>query len=583
MEKTKIQWADATVNFWSGCKKVSEGCKGCYAYRILSGQLKDPKIVIKAGKHKFDEALTWEEPKRIFTCSMSDFFIEEADDWREEAWDVIRKTPHHNWLILTKRPERIKKCLPKDWGEGWDNVWLGVSVETQKYMNRAYLLAEIPAKVRFISAEPLLEELDFTKVPTILDKFHWCIVGGESGNEKGQYMFRECNEAWIEKIITDLKDSQVKVFVKQMGTHLKKQMGLMDRHGGDIDEWAPKFQIREYPSLNFALPIPLKSIEVSMESKSFLYAEDLLAIEQDEVPMLLPPFLEKGACAALIGASEVGKSLWCLNLAVAICSKQEEVFGFKIDKTYGKAILVSTEDSPIVLKVRLRSILNGEALTTNSMRFILDPKNVKSELVKLLKLEKVDLVVMDTFGDFFRGNINDSIAIREFLEPFKAIAAEYGCVILFLHHIGKGKENNASPSKNDSLGSQGLESTCRTMLGLNKKANGMRELSILKANNTLDKFKENKIELELLEKGGFKATGITKPHLPNKSAAEITAETIQMVKEMYKVEKSLKKTSDALKEKGIYFDKNKVGLIIKMNPSVQSPSKNDDGQVKKAA
>jgi RecA-family ATPase len=190
---------------------------------------------------------------------------------------------------------------------------------------------------------------------------------------------------------------------------------------------------------------------------------------------------------------------------------------------------------------------------------------------------------MDTFGDFFRGNINDSIAIREFLEPYKTIAAEYGCVILFLHHIAKGKENNASPSKNDSLGSQGLESSCRTMLGLSKRANGKRELSILKANNTLDKFTEDNIELELLEKGGFIATGKIKPQMPNKSAAEITAETIQMVKEVYKVEKSLKKTSDALKEKEIYFDKNKVGLIIKMNPSVQTPGKKDDGQAKKAA
>jgi protein gp37 len=154
MVNTNIQWAESTVNFWVGCKKISEGCKFCYMYRILEGNKKDPSNIWRTSDSTFYNTLYWKEPTRIFTNSMSDFFIEEADEWRDDAWDVIRRTPQHIWMILTKRPERIKECLPEDWGEGWDNVWLGVTVENQKCFQKAKLLSEIPATIRFISAEP---------------------------------------------------------------------------------------------------------------------------------------------------------------------------------------------------------------------------------------------------------------------------------------------------------------------------------------------------------------------------------------------------------------------------------------------
>jgi len=118
MKQTNIQWTDSTVNFWTGCKKVSEGCKYCYMYRIKDRQGKIGSFVKRVSDYSFYEPLSWEEPMLIFTCSMSDFFIEEADPWRKDAWDVIRKTPQHKWQILTKRPERIKDCLPDDWGNG---------------------------------------------------------------------------------------------------------------------------------------------------------------------------------------------------------------------------------------------------------------------------------------------------------------------------------------------------------------------------------------------------------------------------------------------------------------------------------
>ena len=250
MKQSKIQWTDFTANFWMGCNKVSPGCKYCYMERIMGS--KSAKNIWRTSEATFNKALRLENPSLIFTCSMSDFFIKEADGWREDAWDVIRKTPQHTWQILTKRPERIIDCLPADWGEGWKNVWLGTSIENQDYLHRASTLAKVPAHIRFISAEPLIGEIDFTKDEhgqAFLENFHWCIIGGESGDEKGPHIYRECKPEWIEKIIDDLKGTQVKVFVKQMGTYLAKQMQMKDMHGGEFGKFPEHLKIREYPSV----------------------------------------------------------------------------------------------------------------------------------------------------------------------------------------------------------------------------------------------------------------------------------------------------------------------------------------------
>lgn len=253
MKDSSIQWTDATSNFWIGCHKVSAECKYCYMFRQEARYGRDGSIVRKTGKTTFNAALKWKEPKRIFTCSMSDFFIEEADQWRDEAWDIIRKTPHHTWLILTKRPERIKECLPDDWGDGYPNVWLGVTAGVQSSFKRAEELAKIPAKVRFISAEPILEEMDFLVKNDdgvrIIDSFHWVILGGESGNDTGKFRYRPSQIEWYEKAIKDLKtQSDVAVFMKQLGTHLSKELHFKkDRHGGEIENWPKHLQIREFP------------------------------------------------------------------------------------------------------------------------------------------------------------------------------------------------------------------------------------------------------------------------------------------------------------------------------------------------
>jgi protein gp37 len=165
---------------------------------------RDPSIVVRAADPTFmapARARRWQEQRlaieteqrrrmRIFTCSWSDFFHPDADEWREEAWALIAACPQYDWQILTKRPELIADRLPDDWGDGYEHVWLGVSIENRRFVHRADLLRETPAAVRFISAEPLLGPLTRLEsavrpergVPGLdLTDIDWLIVGGESG------------------------------------------------------------------------------------------------------------------------------------------------------------------------------------------------------------------------------------------------------------------------------------------------------------------------------------------------------------------------------------------------------------------
>lgn len=244
-ETSAIQWTQATWNPWHGCKKVSEGCKFCYMYRDKERYGQDPTSVLRS-KTKFNDPLKWKEPKIIFTCSWSDWFIDEADEWRPEAWKIIKSTPHHTYQILTKRPERIADHLPPDWGFGYPNVWLGVSVENQERISRILVLSKIPAVIKFISAEPLLGPLDLP----LDDKIDWIIVGGESGNDKGKYGYRSCNIEWIKEIIEQGRAATLPVFVKQLGTSLAYQQGLKDSHGGDWKEWPEWLRVRQMPVIN---------------------------------------------------------------------------------------------------------------------------------------------------------------------------------------------------------------------------------------------------------------------------------------------------------------------------------------------
>jgi protein gp37 len=253
-QKSEIQWTNATWNPWHGCHKVSDGCKFCYMFRDKERYGQEPNVVLRS-KSTFNDPLKWKEPKLVFTCSWSDWFIEEADEWRDEAWHIIKSTPHLTYQILTKRPENIKDRLPADWGKGYPNVWMGVSIENERNKNRLLTLHENkPSDAvfkTFVSYEPALEHVEFHNDGLMLsyefEGLDWLIVGGESGNENGKYKYRPCELNWIRSIVGQCKDAKVPVFVKQMGTYLAKEMKLKDSHGGDISEFPEDLQIREFP------------------------------------------------------------------------------------------------------------------------------------------------------------------------------------------------------------------------------------------------------------------------------------------------------------------------------------------------
>ena len=221
-EHSHIGWTEGTWNPWYGCTKISPGCKFCYMYREMQRYGRDP-FTVQRSKTTFNAPLKWKEPKMVFTCSWSDFFIEAADAWRPEAWEIIRKTPHLTYQILTKRPELIAERLPADWRAGYLNVWLGTSVETPEYKGRIADLIRIPATTYFVSIEPILEEMNiFGYLTSWRAGRFWVIVGGESGPDGKR---RDCDPKWICSIVDQCREAKVPVFVKQDSGQKSGQQG----------------------------------------------------------------------------------------------------------------------------------------------------------------------------------------------------------------------------------------------------------------------------------------------------------------------------------------------------------------------
>jgi protein gp37 len=212
-------------------------------YRDKDRYGQDPTTVLRS-KTNFNAPIKWKAGKLIFTCSWSDWFIDDADQWRDEAWEVIRKTPQHKYQILTKRPERIKENLPEWFDEIADRVWIGVSVESQDQVERIEYLVDLPC-ITFASFEPLIGEIEWDDNMSKLD---WCIIGGESGNETGKWKYRPMELEWVEKLLNGAKSNKVSCFVKQLGTYQAKYSGLIDRHGRDMDEFNESIRVREFPT-----------------------------------------------------------------------------------------------------------------------------------------------------------------------------------------------------------------------------------------------------------------------------------------------------------------------------------------------
>ncbi len=180
---TNIQWTDETWNPWQGCHPVSTACDNCYMYREMFHYGKDPRQVVLSSKKTFEKPLSLKPGTWVFTCSWSDFFHEAADQWRANAWNIIRNRPDLCFIILTKRPERIAECLPSDWGSGWKNVILGITAEDQWNFNLRWQILElIPAAHYVISHEPNLGLIQYPPNFLSLGNRAWVITGGETGD-----------------------------------------------------------------------------------------------------------------------------------------------------------------------------------------------------------------------------------------------------------------------------------------------------------------------------------------------------------------------------------------------------------------
>lgn len=243
-QTSAIEWTESTWNPWMGCEKVSPGCAHCYMYREQRQYGHDPDVV-RRSKTKFNDPLRWNDPRLVFTCSWSDWFHPAADRWRDEAWAIVRRTPHLTYQILTKRPELVEARLPADWGDGYGNVWLGVSVENSRFTWRAQVLSALPAALRFVSAEPLLGSLfnrEGRRVPLDLNEIDWLIVGGESGPDA-----RRMRLEWALELMHACEVAGTRFFMKQIGSVVARERRSKDRKGVDVGSFPPELRKREMP------------------------------------------------------------------------------------------------------------------------------------------------------------------------------------------------------------------------------------------------------------------------------------------------------------------------------------------------
>ena len=221
-EHSRIEWTSASWNPVTGCDQVSPGCAHCYAktfaerFRGVPGHPYEQGFDLRLWPDRLELPLRWRKPKLIFVNSMSDLFHEQMPiSFLLEIFRAMRETPQHTYQILTKRHQRLLELDPLiDWPE---NVWMGVSVENQKYAHRIDFLRQTGAKVRFLSCEPLLGPLELN-----LRGIHWVIVGGESGPDH-----RPIHPDWVRSIRDQCHRTGVAFFFKQWGGRTPKSGGRM--------------------------------------------------------------------------------------------------------------------------------------------------------------------------------------------------------------------------------------------------------------------------------------------------------------------------------------------------------------------
>ena len=228
---SNIEWTDETWNPVTGCSRVSPGCDNCYMFALyprlhamgVPGYEAAPDIV-QMLPNRLNAPLTWAKPRRVFVNSMSDLFHPQVTfEFITEVFKVMREARQHIFQVLTKRPGLAvgwwEQCGKAEFGEWPKNVWIGTSVENQKYAPRLTVLGRIPADIRFVSAEPLLGPLDLTQWLED-DTLQWVIAGGERGPRA-----RPMEADWARTIRDHSRLAKVKFFFKQWGGRRGKRSG----------------------------------------------------------------------------------------------------------------------------------------------------------------------------------------------------------------------------------------------------------------------------------------------------------------------------------------------------------------------
>jgi protein gp37 len=257
-ETTKIQWCDHTFNPWIGCTKVNEGCKNCYAERAVPTRTFHVRWGPDGARYrtKWDGPPRWNraairdgERRKVFCASLADVFEDRAElvPWQSDLFRLIDRCVNLDWLLLTKRPENIRRMWP---GGRRDHCWLGTSIANQRNLDEfapRLLAARGLAPVLFLSIEPLLAPVDLSRFLSPEPLVDWAIVGGESGPHA-----RPCAVEWVRDITRQCQAAGIAVFVKQLGSdplHLEggRRVTFLDKKGGDPSEWPADLRVRQWP------------------------------------------------------------------------------------------------------------------------------------------------------------------------------------------------------------------------------------------------------------------------------------------------------------------------------------------------
>ena len=304
-------------------------------------------------------------------------------------------------------------------------------------------------------------------------------------------------------------------------------------------------------------------------NSSFKSAFDLYDLETEAIPKLLHPFLQKVGLASLVGTSDSGKSTFLRQLSLAIVLKQDTFLGFKLDGTTHKVVYVSTEDDANAVSYAIRKQVNqfyyeNEDLDKSLLKNLefLETENLLSNLKYKLDNDPVDLIVIDAFTDVFTKELNSNIQVRQFLNEFDKLAKSYGCLILFLPHIGKSTMRSA-PSKDSIIGSQAFEAKMRVVLEIrpHKYNTNFKDLWVLKANFLDAKLKSKSSVLVMDENLIFNNTGekSDKNQIAKTNNPLLTNKVLSLSKEGH----SVRKIEEMLKDTELKISKSAVAEIVK--------------------